>query len=66
VSLFLGFHFQEREPRVEKEAEFLHAYFEQFGGKKVAAFVEYDENGEAQDELRGSNEKYFHIGRMSV
>ena len=47
-------------PGVEEEAEFLYANFEEFGKEEVACFMEHDEEGEAEDELEGFDEEYFH------
>lgn len=47
-------------PRVEEEAEFLYANFKEFGKEEVACFMEHDEEGEAEDELEGFDEEYFH------
>ena len=47
-------------PGVEEEAEFLYANFKEFGKEKVACFMEHDEEGEAEDELEGFDEEYFH------
>ena len=47
-------------PGVEEEAEFLYANFKEFGKEEVACFMEHDEEGEAEDELEGFDEEYFH------
>ena len=47
-------------PGVEEEAEFLYADFKEFGKEEVACFMEHDEEGEAEDELEGFDEEYFH------
>ncbi len=48
-----GLVFPEGKLVVEEEAESLYAYLEKFGKEKMAAFVEEDEEGEAENELQG-------------
>ena len=53
----LGLELEGREPGVEEEAELLDAHLEEFREQEVAAFVEKDEQGKAEDELECSDEE---------
>ena len=47
-------------PEIKEEAEAMYANAKHFGKEKVPAFVQYHENRDTQDELKGFNKEYFH------
>ena len=57
----LGLELKEREPRVEEEAEFFYSHLENFGKQEMPAFVQDDEQHEAEDKLQSLDKEYFHF-----
>ena len=56
----LRFELKRSEPRVEEKAELFYPYLEEFGKQEMPSFMQQDEQGKTENELKGSDKEYFH------
>ena len=56
----LRFALKRSEPRGEEEAELFYPYLEEFGKQEMPSFMQQDEQGKTENELKGADKEYFH------
>ena len=57
---------EQREPRVKKDIELLYTYLEKARKEKVSSFMNDDQQRKAENQLKGTNQKCFHLQSTSV